>query len=81
MTDAEAPVLWPPDAKSRLIGKDTDPGKDLRQEQGMTEDKVVGWHHQLNGHEFAQTPEDSEGQESLVGCSPWHHKELDRIGD
>ena len=54
-TDAEAetPILWPPDAKNCLIGKDPDAGKDLRQEaKGMTEDKMVGWHHQLDGHEF-----------------------------
>ena len=44
----------------------------------MTEDEMVGWHHQLNGHEFEQTPGDSEGQGSLVCCSPWGHKELDR---
>ena len=52
-TDAEAPTLWPPAVKSRLIGKDPDAGKDRRQdEKGMTEDEMVGWHHQLNGHEF-----------------------------
>ena len=51
--EAETPVLWPPDAKSRLIGKDSDAGKDRRQEEkGMTEDEMVGWHHQLSGHEF-----------------------------
>ena len=56
-TDAKALILWPPDAKSRLIGKDTDAGKDWRQEEkGMTEGKLVGWHHQLNGHEFEQAP-------------------------
>ena len=44
-TDAEAPILWPPDEKSQLIGKDTDAGRDGRQEKGMTEDKIVGWHH------------------------------------
>ena len=79
-TDAEteAPILWPPDAKNWLTGKDPDAGKDWRQEEkGTTEDKVVGWHHQLNGHEFAQTLVDSEGQERLVCCSPWGHKELD----
>ena len=43
----------------------------------MTEDEIVGWHHQLNGHEFEQTPGDSEGQGSLAGCSPWGYKELD----
>ena len=54
-TDAEAetPILWPPDAKTWLIGKDPDAGKDWRwEEKGMTEDEMVGWHHQLNGHEF-----------------------------
>ena len=64
--------------KSRLIRKDPDAGKDGRQEEkGTTEDEMVGWHHQLNGHEFEQTPGDSEGQGSLVGCSPWGHKESD----
>ena len=52
-TDAEAAILWPPDAKSQLIGKDADAGKDWRQEEkGMTGDEMVGWHHWLNGHEF-----------------------------
>ena len=51
--EAETPILWPPDVKSWLIGKDPDPGKDWRQEErGMTEDEMVGWHHWLNGHEF-----------------------------
>ena len=51
--EAEAPILWPPDAKNWLIGKDPDAGKDWRQEEkGMTKDKMIGWHHQLNGHEF-----------------------------
>ena len=51
--DAEAPILWPPDAKSQLTGKDPDAGKDWGQEEkGMTEDEMVGWHHWLNGHEF-----------------------------
>ena len=54
-TDAEAetPVLWPPDAKSRLIGKDPDAGRDWGEEKGMTEEEMAGWHHRLNGHEFA----------------------------
>ena len=70
--EAEAPVLWPPDVKSQLIGKDPDPGKDWGQEEkGATEDEMVGWHHRRNGHEFEQTPGDSEGQGSLVCCSPW----------
>ena len=68
--EAEAPILWPPDVKSWLTGKDPDAGKDWRQEKGMTEDEMVGWHHWLNGHEFEQTLEDSEGQGSLACCSP-----------
>ena len=61
-TDAEAPILWPPDSKSQLIGKDPDAGKDWRQEEkGMKEEEMVGWHNWLNGHEFEQTPGDSEG--------------------
>ena len=77
-TDAEAPILWPPDAMNRLIRKDPDAGKVWRQEKkGTTEDKMVGWHHQLNGHEFEQAPRDGKGQGSLVCCSPWGHKELD----
>ena len=53
--DAEAPILWPPNAKSWLTGKDPDAGKDWGQEQkGATEDEMLGWHHQLNGHEFEQ---------------------------
>ena len=78
-TDAEAevPLLWPPDVKSSLIRKDPDAGKDWRQEEkGITEEKMVGWHHWLNGHEFEQVPGDGEGQGSLVCCSPWGHKEL-----
>ena len=79
-TDAEteAPILWPPDVKSWLIGKNPDAGKDWRREEkGTTEDEMVGWHHQLNGHEFEQTPGDGERQGSLVCCSPWDPKELD----
>ena len=78
-TDAkvQAPVLWPPDAKSRLIRKDPDAGKDWRQEKGMIEDEVVGCHRWLNGHEFEQALGDSEGQGSLVCCNLWGHKESD----
>ena len=71
-TDAEAevPILWPPEAKSWLIGKDPDAGKDWRQEKkGTTKDEMVGWHHQLNGHKFEPTPGDGEGQRSLLCCS------------
>ena len=76
--EAEAPVLWPPDAKSWLIGKDPEAGKDWRQEEkGTTENEMVGWHHRLNGQEFEQTPGDSEGQGSLVCCSSPSHKNLD----
>ena len=78
-TDAEleAPVLWPPDAKSRLIGKNPESGKDWGQEEkGMTEDEMVWWHHWPNGHEFEQTMGDSEGQGNLACCSSWSHKEL-----
>ena len=78
-TEAEAPILWPPDVKSQLIRKDPDAGKDWRQEEkGMTEDKMVGWHHQLNGSKFEQALEDVEGQGSLVYCSPWGCKESDK---
>ena len=76
--EAESPIPWPPDAKSRFIEKDLVVGKDRRQEDnGMTEDEMFGWHHQLNGHEFEQTLGDSEGQGSLVCCSPWGCKESD----
>ena len=78
-TDAEAetPVLWPPNAKSWLIGKDPDAGKDWRQEKRMTEDEMVGWHHWLVGHEFEQGLGVRDGQVSLACCSPWGQKELD----
>ena len=75
MLDLKFPVLWPPDAKSQLVGKDPDAGKDWRQEEkGTTEDEMVGWHHQLNGNEFERTPGDDEGQGTLVWCSLWGHK-------
>ena len=73
-TDAEAevPILWLPDAKSRLLGKDLDAGKDWRQEEkGMTENETGGWHHRFKGHEFERTLGDGEGQGSLACCSPW----------
>ena len=79
-TDAEAkvPILWPCDTKSQLIGKDPDAGKDWGQEEKrVTEDEMVGWHYQLNGHESEQTPGDSEGQGSLACFSQWGHKESD----
>jgi len=76
--EAEAPVLWPLNAKRWLIVKDPDSRKVRRQEEkGMTEDEIVGWHHWLNGHEFEQAPEDREGQGKLACCSLWGHKEWD----
>ena len=76
--EAKAPIRWPPDAKNWLIGKDPDDGKVWRQEEkGTTENEMVGWHHQLNGHEFEQAPGVGEGQGSLVCCSLWGQKELD----
>ena len=80
-TDAEAetPILWPPDAKHWLIGKDPDAGKDWRQQKRAAEDEMVGWHHYLNGHEFEQTLGDSGGQRSQVCCSPCGGKESDMI--
>ena len=72
--EAEAPVLWPPDVKSQLIGKEPDAGKDWRQ---MIVNERIGWHHKLNGHEFEQSPGDGEGQGSLVCGSPWGRQELE----
>jgi len=79
-TDAEAetPILWPPHAKSCLIGKYPDAGKDWRQEEkGTTEDEMAGWHHQLDGHEFGWTPSVGDGQGGLAFCNSWGHKESD----
>ena len=76
--EAEAPMLWPPSAKSWLIGKDPDAGKDWRQEEkGTTEDEMVGWHHRLNGHEFEQPSGVGDGQGGLMCCSPWGQKQSD----
>ena len=76
-TEAEAPILWPPHVKNWLIGKHPDSGKDWRQEEkGMTEDEMVGWHHQLDGHEFEQALRVGDGQGSLACCNPQGHKEL-----
>ena len=77
-TDAEAEAQ-PPDVKSQFIRKDPDAGKDWGQEEkGMPEDKMIGWYHRFNGHEFEQAPGDGEGQGSLVCYSPWGHKESTR---
>ena len=78
MLKLEAPVFWPPDEKSWLIRNDPDAGKDWRQEEkGTTEDKIVGWHHWLNGHKFEQAPGDGERQGNLACYNPWGHKESD----
>ena len=76
--EAETPKLWPHDVKNWLIGKDTDAGKDWRQEEkGMTEGKMVGWHLRLDALEFEQAPGVGNGQGSLACHSPWGHKESD----
>ena len=76
--EAETPMLWPPDAENWLTGKEPDAGKDWRQEEkGTTEDEMVEWHHQLNGHEFEWTTGVGQGQGGLAFCSPWGCKELD----
>ena len=78
-TEAEAPILWPPDVKSWFIGKDPNAGKDWEQEEkGMTEDEMVGWHYQLDGHEFEQILGDKEGQGSLACCSSWGSQRVRR---
>ena len=74
-TDAETLILWPPDVKSWLIGKGPDAGEDWGQKKkGTTEDKIVGWHHWLNGHEFEWTLWGGDGQRGLACCSLWGHK-------
>ena len=75
--EAETPILWPPDAKSWLIGKHPDAGKDWGQEKETTEDEMAGWHHRLNGHEFEWTPGVGDGQGGLACCSSWGCKESD----
>ena len=76
--EAKTPILWPPDAKKWLVGKDPDAGKDWGQEEkGTTEDEMVTWHHQLDGHELEQALGVGAGQGSLMWCSPWGRKESD----
>ena len=76
--DVETPTLWPPDVKNWLLGKDSDAGKDWRQEEkGMTEDEMVGWHYQLDGHEIEQALVFGDGQGHLIYCSPWGCTDLD----
>ena len=83
-TDAEAktPILWPPHAKSWLIGKDSDAGKDWGQEEkGTTKDEMAGWHHQLDGREFEWTPGVGDGQGGLSCCDSWGPKSRTRLSD
>ena len=83
-TDAEAetPILWPPHAKSWLIGKDPDAGRDWGQEEkGTTEDEMAGWHHWLDGHKFGQTPGAGDGQGGLACCDWWVAKSRTRLSD
>ena len=77
--EAETPVLWPPHAKSWLIGKDRDAGRDCGQEEkGMTVNEMAGWHHRLDGHEFEQTLGVGDGRGGLACCDSWGCKELDK---
>ena len=79
-TEAEAPIISPPDVKRQLIRKDSDAGRDWRpEEKGKTEGKIAGWHHWLNGYEFEQAPGDSEGKGNLECCSSWGLKKSDII--
>ena len=75
---AETPLLRPPHAKSWLIGKDSDAGRDWGQEKGTTEDEMAGWHHWLDGREFEWTPGVGDGQGGLACCNSWGRKESDR---
>ena len=76
--EAETPILWPPEAKSCLIGKDPDAGRDWGpEEKGKTEDEIVGWYHRLNGHGFGWTLEVGDGQGGLMCCSSQGRKESD----
>ena len=78
VAEAETAILWPPDAKNWLLGKDPDAGKDwVWQEKRMPEDEIVGWHRQLNWHEFDQSSGVGDGQGSLACFSPWGHRESD----
>ena len=78
VAEAETPVLWPPHAKSWLVGKDPDAGRDWGQEEkGTTEDEMAGWHHRLDAHEFGWIPGVGDGQGGLAWCDSWGWKELD----
>ena len=75
---AETPVLWPPHAKSWLIGKYSDTWRDWGQEVETTEDEMAGWHHWLDAHELGWTPGVDDGQGGLAYYDSWGHKELDK---
>ena len=76
--EAEAPILWLPDAKNQLIGKDPDAGRYWGQEEkGTTEEEMAGWHHRLNGHGFGWTSGVGDGQGGLACCDSWGRKESD----
>ena len=76
--EAETPILWPPDEKSCLVGKDLDAGRFWGQEEkGTTENEMAGWHHRLDRHEFGQTPGVGDGQGGLACCGSWGRKESD----
>ena len=75
--EAETPVLWPPHAKSWLIGKDSDAGRDWGQEEKITEHEMAEWHHWLSGHEFEWTPGVGDRQGGLACCNSWGRKESD----
>ena len=80
--EAETPILWPPDAKNWLIWKDPDTGKDWRwEEKGTTEDEMVGWHLQLDGHGFGWTPGVGDEQGGLACCGSWGRKESGMLSD
>ena len=80
--EAEAPILWPPNAKNWLTGRDPDAGKDWGQEEkGVTENEMVGCHHRINGHEFEQALGDTEGQGSLACCSPKSRTRLEWLNN
>ena len=76
--EAETPILWPPHVKGWLIGKDSDAGRDWgKEEKGIKEDEMAGWHHRFNGHEFGWTPGVGDGQGGLACCDIWSHKKSD----
>ena len=80
--EAEVLILWPPDVKNWLIGKDSDAGKDLGQKaKRATKDEMVGWHHRFNGHDFEKTAGDSGGPGNPVCCNLWGLEELTQLSN